>query len=72
MTDRVVSTTEGDDLTTYCEICNRPHVEVELDVGGDTLRMRSCSNCDRREWVGAEGVLDLAGVLDTVQERVGR
>jgi hypothetical protein len=34
--------------------------------------MRSCSRCDRREWIGPNGVLDLDAVLETVQARVGR
>jgi len=45
---------------------------VDLDVGGESLRMRSCSYCDRREWVGPDGVLDLGSVLDAVQTKVGR
>ena len=59
-------------LASKCENCGRPHVVVELDLGGEALRMRSCSNCDRREWVGSDGALDLDAVLDTVQSRVGR
>ena len=59
-------------VTTSCELCGRTHVEVELDVWGETLTMRSCSNCDSRQWVGPDGVLDLATVLATVNDRVGR
>ncbi len=59
-------------LTTKCESCGREHVEVELDLKGATLRMRSCTACDRREWVGPEGPLELPEVLDAVADRVGR
>lgn len=59
-------------MATKCEECGRRQVEVELDVGGETLRMQSCSYCDRRVWVGPAGILDLGSVLETVQTRVGR
>jgi hypothetical protein len=59
-------------LATNCEECGRRNVEVDLNVGGEPLVMRSCSFCDRREWVGPDGVLDLSSVLDTVQTEVGR
>jgi hypothetical protein len=59
-------------LATKCQNCGRSHVEVELDLGGRELRMRSCSYCDRSEWVGPDGSLDLDAVLDTVNTQVGR
>ena len=54
-------------MAAKCENCGRSYVVVELDVGGESLCMRSCSYCDHREWVGAEGALDLAGVLESVR-----
>jgi hypothetical protein len=55
-----------------CPGCGRAFVEITLDVGGDDLIMRSCSNCDIRSWHGPDGELALDGVLADITERVRR
>jgi hypothetical protein len=38
-----------------CPGCGRTYVQIELDVGGQPMFMRSCSNCDTRQWFGPDG-----------------
>ena len=55
-----------------CGGCGRTFVEITLDIGGDDVIMRSCSNCDVRTWHGPEGELPLDGVLADLSAKVGR
>lgn len=48
---------------TRCSGCGRAFVEITIDVGGEDVVMRSCSNCDIRSWHGPSGELALDGVL---------
>jgi hypothetical protein len=37
---------------------------IDMRIGGETVRMASCSSCDARWWEGTEGSLPLAEVLE--------
>ncbi len=39
-------------------------VVIEMTVGGEQVRLHSCSGCDLRWWETSEGTTSLAGVLD--------
>jgi hypothetical protein len=55
-----------------CPGCERSYVEIQLDVGGRVLSMRSCSNCDTRQWYGPDGEQALDGVLADISATSGR
>ena len=49
----------------HCPRC-RTHqlVMIEMRIGGESLRMASCSACDSRWWEGTDGALPLTDVLE--------
>jgi hypothetical protein len=47
-----------------CQTCSRRLVEITITADGRPLTMRSCSNCDTREWTRASDPVGLDGVLD--------
>ena len=49
-----------------CPGCGRTYVQIELEVGGQPMFMRSCSNCDTRQWYGPDGERALDGVLSEI------
>jgi len=49
-----------------CPRCASPLVEIRIDRGESTLRMRSCAACDTRHW-DADGE---AAALDSVLSKV--
>jgi hypothetical protein len=49
-----------------CPRCASPLVEIRIDRGASTLRMRSCSTCDTRQWHADGEVADLDSVLSKV------
>jgi hypothetical protein len=59
-------------LQDRCPGCERAFVEISLEVGGRVLRMRSCSNCDTRQWFDPEGERPLDGVLAHISATTGR
>jgi transcriptional regulator NrdR family protein len=47
-----------------CPACRtRELVVIQIRVGGELLKLHSCSHCDRRWWQGVDGSLTLDGVL---------
>ena len=46
-----------------CPGCGRSYVEIRREVGGRMMTMRSCSNCDTRQWYTPDGEKALDGVL---------
>lgn len=49
----------------HCPRCRtRQLVMIEMLIGGEAIRMASCSACDARWWEGTDGALPLAGVLE--------
>ena len=55
-----------------CLGCGRTYVQIELEVGGRPLSMRSCSNCDTRQWFGPDGERALDGVLADISAATAR
>ena len=55
-----------------CSGCGRTHVEISLEVNGRTMAMRSCSNCDTRQWYGPDGERALDGVLADISAASAR
>jgi len=55
-----------------CPGCGRAYVEINLEVGGRALRMRSCSHCDTRQWFGPDGERALDGVLSEISAATAR
>lgn len=48
-----------------CPGCRtRQLVVIEMHVGGEPVRMASCSSCDARWWEGTGGQLPLTEVLE--------
>lgn len=50
-----------------CPFCRAARlVQIDITIGGDRVRLHSCSRCDRRWWerngerIGLDTVLDLA------------
>jgi hypothetical protein len=72
--DRLVveATTEREMAQQRCPGCGREFVEIGLEVGGRPLTMRSCSNCDTRQWFGPDGEQALDGVLSHISASTGR
>jgi hypothetical protein len=55
-----------------CPGCGRAYVEIGLEVGGRRMTMRSCSNCDTRQWYTPEGEKALDGVLAAISASTAR
>ena len=55
-----------------CQGCGRAYVEISLEVGGRMMTMRSCSNCDVRQWHTPDGEKALDGVLADISASTGR
>jgi hypothetical protein len=55
-----------------CSGCGRAYVEISLEVGGRPMTMRSCSNCDTRQWFTPDGETALDGVLADISATSGR
>jgi hypothetical protein len=55
-----------------CPGCGRAYVEINLEVGGRLMSMRSCSNCDTRQWFGPDGERALDGVLADISAATSR
>ena len=51
-----------------CPSCGRQLVEISLDVGGEDVRMRSCSACDLRSWHTEDGPVAIDGVLQGLRQ----
>jgi hypothetical protein len=49
-----------------CPRCSSPLVEIRIAQGESTLRMRSCSTCDTRQWDTDGRVTGLDSVLAEV------
>lgn len=49
-----------------CPRCQSPLVEIRIDRGDSTLRMRSCAACDTRQWHADGEVAELESVLAKV------
>ncbi len=48
-----------------CPRCRtRQLVMIEMSIGGESVRMASCSACDARWWEGTDGSLKLSDVLE--------
>jgi transcriptional regulator NrdR family protein len=53
-----------------CPSCKtRRLVVIDMRVGGQMVRMASCSSCDARWWEGTDGALPLHDVLSLVASR---
>ena len=49
----------------HCPGCRtRQLVVIDMHVGGESVRMASCSSCDARWWEGTDGALPLTQVLE--------
>jgi hypothetical protein len=46
-----------------CRRCTRAMVSITLEIDGRSRTLRSCSNCDIREWESESGDTSLDGVL---------
>lgn len=46
-----------------CDGCGAANVEINLQIDGEQLTMRSCSFCDTRSWHRGDTEVDLNGVL---------
>ena len=55
-----------------CPSCERAYVEIDLEVGGRTMTLRSCSYCDTRRWITPDGETALDGVLADISANTGR
>jgi len=52
-----------------CSRCSRTLVEITIDRDGRPLTLRSCSNCDIREWTSDSAPVALDGVLEDLAQR---
>ena len=57
--------------TRKCYRCERQMVTITLEIGGEEKTLRSCSNCDIREWETNDGGETLDGVLDELAAASG-
>ncbi len=44
-------------------------VEIQMEVGGDSLTFRRCSRCDARGWSNGDSALQLNEVLELARVR---
>lgn len=46
-----------------CRCCGHPAIEIDMQIDGDQLTMRDCSNCETREWMRWGVPTELSTVL---------